>query len=52
VQHVKNIAIFPDELERMLSQVYNEMLKRSKLLNATGVIHVDQLPEDKVFKKE
>lgn len=47
VQHVKSVAIFPDELERMLSQVYNEMLKRSKLLNATGVMHVDQLPEDK-----
>jgi len=47
VQHVKQVAIFPDELGRMLTHVYNEMLTRSKLLNATGVIHVDQLPKDK-----
>jgi DNA segregation ATPase FtsK/SpoIIIE, S-DNA-T family len=47
VQHVKNVAVFPDELERMLTHVYNEMLKRSKLLNSTGVMHVDQLPKAK-----
>ncbi|WP_256237339.1 FtsK/SpoIIIE domain-containing protein [Bacillus sp. EB600] len=47
VQHVKSVATFPDELERMLSQVYNEMLNRSRLLNATGVMHVDDLPADK-----
>ncbi|MDP4085774.1 MAG: FtsK/SpoIIIE domain-containing protein [Bacillota bacterium] len=47
VQHVKGVAIFPNELERMLTHVYNEMLKRSKLLNAMGVMHVDSLPSDK-----
>jgi DNA segregation ATPase FtsK/SpoIIIE, S-DNA-T family len=47
VQHVKSIAVFPDELERMLSQVYNEMLKRSKLLNEMGVMHIDDLPAAK-----
>lgn len=47
VEHIKSVAIFPDELERMLSNVYEEMLKRSRLLNATGVMHVDHLPEDK-----
>ena len=45
VQHVKGVAILPDELERMLTHVYKEMLKRSKLLNDAGVMHVDQLPE-------
>lgn len=47
VQHVKGVAIFPDELERMLNHVYKEMINRSRLLNSIGVMHVDQLPEDK-----
>jgi S-DNA-T family DNA segregation ATPase FtsK/SpoIIIE len=47
VQHVKSVAIFPEELERMLTHVYKEMLNRSRLLNDTGVMHVDQLPQDK-----
>ncbi|WML42709.1 FtsK/SpoIIIE domain-containing protein [Neobacillus sp. PS3-40] len=47
VQHVKNVAIFPDELKRMLTFVYKEMISRSKLLNAAGVMHVDKLPKDK-----
>jgi DNA segregation ATPase FtsK/SpoIIIE, S-DNA-T family len=47
VQHVKAVAIFPDELKRMLIHVYKEMIERSKLLNAMGVIHVDKLPKDK-----
>jgi DNA segregation ATPase FtsK/SpoIIIE, S-DNA-T family len=47
VKHVKGIAVFPDELEKMLNVVYKEMLRRAKLLNASGVMHVDQLPQDK-----
>lgn len=47
VQHVKGLAIFPDELERMLTKVYNEMLNRAKLLNEFGVMHVDKLPKEK-----
>lgn len=47
VQHVKTVAVFPDELGRMLTHVYSEMLSRSKLLNAMGVMHVDQLPKAK-----
>jgi DNA segregation ATPase FtsK/SpoIIIE, S-DNA-T family len=47
VQHVKGIAVFPDELEKMLKKVYKEMLDRAKLLNAAGVMHVDKLPSDK-----
>ncbi|WP_088085499.1 FtsK/SpoIIIE domain-containing protein [Bacillus sp. OV166] len=47
VQHVKGVAIFPDELKKMLIHVYKEMLKRSRLLNTTGVMHVDQLPKNK-----
>lgn len=47
VKHVKGVAIFPNELERMLTHVYKEMLTRSKLLNEIGVIHVDQLPQNK-----
>lgn len=47
VQHVKDVAIFPDELGSMLTCVYKEMLSRSKLLNAMGVMHIDQLPEAK-----
>jgi DNA segregation ATPase FtsK/SpoIIIE, S-DNA-T family len=46
VKHVKGLAIFPDELEKMLNKVYNEMLQRAKLLNAVGVIHIDKLPAD------
>jgi DNA segregation ATPase FtsK/SpoIIIE, S-DNA-T family len=47
VQHVKQVAVFPDELGKMLSHVYQEMINRSKLLNAAGVMHIDQLPEGK-----
>lgn len=47
VQHVKGVAIFPDELARMLAHVYKEMLRRSKLLNEIGVMHIDKLPEEK-----
>jgi DNA segregation ATPase FtsK/SpoIIIE, S-DNA-T family len=47
VQHVKGLAIFPNELEKMLNRVYNEMLSRAKVLNAAGVIHIDKLPADK-----
>lgn len=47
VRHVKAIAVFPSELDVMLTQVYNEMLKRSQILNAAGVTHIDQLPDDK-----
>jgi DNA segregation ATPase FtsK/SpoIIIE, S-DNA-T family len=47
VKHVKNVSIFPAELEKMLSYVYKEMLNRTKLLNSCGVIHVDKLPESK-----
>jgi DNA segregation ATPase FtsK/SpoIIIE, S-DNA-T family len=46
VKHVKGLAIFPDELEKMLNKVYNEMLRRAKVLNAAGVIHIDKLPAD------
>jgi len=47
VEHVKKVAVFPEELESMLTKVYNEMIRRSKLLNTTGVMHVDDLPQDK-----
>jgi DNA segregation ATPase FtsK/SpoIIIE, S-DNA-T family len=44
VQHVKGVAVFPDELERMLKKIYKEMLDRAKLLNSAGVMHIDKLP--------
>jgi DNA segregation ATPase FtsK/SpoIIIE, S-DNA-T family len=47
VQHVKGVAIFPDELAIMLAHVYKEMIKRSRLLNENGVMHVDKLPKGK-----
>jgi DNA segregation ATPase FtsK/SpoIIIE, S-DNA-T family len=47
VEHVKGLAIFPNELERMLQYVYGEMLKRSQLLNDAGVMHIDDLPKYK-----
>jgi DNA segregation ATPase FtsK/SpoIIIE, S-DNA-T family len=47
VQHVKGVAVFPEELEKMLQKVYKEMLNRAKLLNAAGVMHIDKLPADK-----
>lgn len=47
VKHVKNISVFPDELEVMLARVYSDMIRRSKLLNSSGVMHVDDLPQDK-----
>nr|WP_285842860.1 FtsK/SpoIIIE domain-containing protein [Metabacillus litoralis] len=47
VKHVKNISVFPDELEVMLARVYSEMIRRSKLLNSSGMMHVDDLPQDK-----
>jgi DNA segregation ATPase FtsK/SpoIIIE, S-DNA-T family len=47
VQHVKGVAVFPDELEKMLQKVYKEMLNRAKLLNSAGVMHIDKLPADK-----
>jgi DNA segregation ATPase FtsK/SpoIIIE, S-DNA-T family len=47
VKHVKSVCIFPEELERMLTSVYKEMINRSKLLNTMGVTHIDNLPEDK-----
>jgi DNA segregation ATPase FtsK/SpoIIIE, S-DNA-T family len=46
VKHVKGLAIFPDELEKMLNIVYKEMLQRAKLLNSVGVMHIDKLPAD------
>jgi DNA segregation ATPase FtsK/SpoIIIE, S-DNA-T family len=47
VQHVKGVAVFPEELEKMLQKVYKEMLSRAKILNAAGVMHIDKLPADK-----
>lgn len=47
VDHVKEVSVFPEELEKMLGKVYTEMVKRSKLLNKAGVMHVDDLPKNK-----
>jgi DNA segregation ATPase FtsK/SpoIIIE, S-DNA-T family len=47
VQHVKGVAVFPNELEKMLNKVYKEMINRARLLNASGVMHIDKLPKDK-----
>lgn len=47
IRHVQSICTFPDELGVMLLHVYSEMLKRSELLNAEGVMHIDDLPKGK-----
>ncbi|MED4534852.1 FtsK/SpoIIIE domain-containing protein [Metabacillus fastidiosus] len=44
IKHVKEISVFPDELERMLTKVHKEMVNRSKILNKAGVMHIDDLP--------
>ncbi|MED4456191.1 FtsK/SpoIIIE domain-containing protein [Metabacillus fastidiosus] len=47
IRHVKAVSVFPDELEKMLAKVHEEMINRSKILNEAGVMHVDDLPKDK-----
>ncbi|MBP1944652.1 FtsK/SpoIIIE domain-containing protein [Cytobacillus luteolus] len=45
VKHVKEVSVFPEDLEKMLAKVYKEMVNRSKTLNKYGVMHIDDLPE-------